>query len=347
MWLKRRDFVLSAAATASAGLIWSGQRRGAQAQEAPPETTKVTLDKNPSICVMPEYVVEELLAAEVITHVDYVITDTGPLLSEAIASGQIDLAVHFSGPVILALDRGTKVTMLAGVHVGCFELFAKGGINSVADLKGKSVGVSELRSGPHVFLSAMASLVGLDPAKDINWVTSVEPKPIELFLDGKVDAFLGFPPEPQHLRGAGRQSCDRQQRAGPAMVPIFLLHADGQPRIHPDEAERTPSAWCARCCGRPISASARRLRSRGRSWTEARAPNYDDALQTLSDVPYGKWRDYDPEDTIRFYALRLHEAGMIKSSPDSDHRQGRRLALPARGEEGTRVMMTRELCVRT
>jgi len=32
-------------------------------------------------------------------------------------------------------------------------------------------------------------------------------------------------------------------------------------------------------------------------------------------VPYAKWRDYDPEDTIRFYALRLHEAGMIKSSP--------------------------------
>ena len=29
-----------------------------------------------------------------------------------------------------------------------------------------------------------------------------------------------------------------------------------------------------------------------------------------------KWREYDPEDTIRFYALRLREAGMIKSSPN-------------------------------
>jgi NitT/TauT family transport system substrate-binding protein len=43
--------------------------------------------------------------------------------------------------------------------------------------------------------------------------------------------------------------------------------------------------------------------------------NYDYALQTLKDIPYGKWREYDPEDTIRFYALRLHEAGMIKHSP--------------------------------
>jgi NitT/TauT family transport system substrate-binding protein len=42
---------------------------------------------------------------------------------------------------------------------------------------------------------------------------------------------------------------------------------------------------------------------------------YDYALQTLGEVPYDKWREYDAEDSIRFYALRLHEAGMIKSSP--------------------------------
>ncbi len=42
---------------------------------------------------------------------------------------------------------------------------------------------------------------------------------------------------------------------------------------------------------------------------------YDYALQTLKDMPYEKWREYDAEDTMRFYALRLHEAGMIKSSP--------------------------------
>ena len=45
-------------------------------------------------------------------------------------------------------------------------------------------------------------------------------------------------------------------------------------------------------------------------------PRYDYAFQALSELPYGKWRDYDPEDTIRFYALRLHEAGLIKSTPN-------------------------------
>jgi NitT/TauT family transport system substrate-binding protein len=40
------------------------------------------------------------------------------------------------------------------------------------------------------------------------------------------------------------------------------------------------------------------------------------ALQTMKDVPYGRWREYDSEDTVRFYALRLHEIGMIESSPN-------------------------------
>jgi len=194
MLTTRRDLVLAAATSAAAGLIWSGARRAARTQEAWPETTRVTLAKSPSLCVMPQYVIDELLADEGITEVDYVVTDAGPLLSEAIASGQINFSLQFSGPLILAIDRGAKVTMLAGVHVGCFELFAKDGINSIADLKGRSVGITALESSNHVFLSAMAALVGLDPAKDINWVTSAEPKPIELFLDGGSTLFSAFRP---------------------------------------------------------------------------------------------------------------------------------------------------------
>jgi NitT/TauT family transport system substrate-binding protein len=45
-------------------------------------------------------------------------------------------------------------------------------------------------------------------------------------------------------------------------------------------------------------------------------PRYDYALQTLRELPYAKWRDYDAEDTVRFYSLRLREAGMIRSNPN-------------------------------
>jgi len=39
-------------------------------------------------------------------------------------------------------------------------------------------------------------------------------------------------------------------------------------------------------------------------------------MQTMREVPYARWRDYDTEDTVRFYALRLKEAGLIKSTPN-------------------------------
>jgi NitT/TauT family transport system substrate-binding protein len=52
------------------------------------------------------------------------------------------------------------------------------------------------------------------------------------------------------------------------------------------------------------------------------AKRYDYALQVMKELPYGKWREYDPEDTVRFYALRLHEIGMIKTTPQKLIAQG-------------------------
>jgi NitT/TauT family transport system substrate-binding protein len=42
----------------------------------------------------------------------------------------------------------------------------------------------------------------------------------------------------------------------------------------------------------------------------------------MKDVPCAKWRNYDPEDAIRFYALRLNEIGTIKSNPKKIIAQG-------------------------
>jgi len=45
--------------------------------------------------------------------------------------------------------------------------------------------------------------------------------------------------------------------------------------------------------------------------------DYGVALRVMQQVPYGHWREYDPEDTVRFYALRLQEVGMIRSGPNT------------------------------
>jgi ABC-type nitrate/sulfonate/bicarbonate transport system substrate-binding protein len=47
-----------------------------------------------------------------------------------------------------------------------------------------------------------------------------------------------------------------------------------------------------------------------------RTDQYDYALQSLRELPNTNWRDYDPEDTIRFFSLRLHEAGIVKANPN-------------------------------
>ena len=103
----------------------------------------------------------------------------------------------------------------------------------------------------------MAALVGLDPAKDINWVTSAEPKPIDLFLDGKVDAFLGFPPEPQRLRAQGVSHVIVNSAQDRPWSQYFCCMLAGNPdfvRTKPNTAKSVVRA----IFGRPISASASR-----------------------------------------------------------------------------------------
>jgi NitT/TauT family transport system substrate-binding protein len=126
--------------------------------------------------------------------------DSGVPLSRALGRGEVDFTANYALAHVVAIDAGEPITIVGGEHLGCFELFASGGIRSVTDLKGKNVGVPSLGSSPHLFLSAIVAYVGLDPLKDIHWIVTSSIKPMELYADGKIDAFLGFPPEPQHLR---------------------------------------------------------------------------------------------------------------------------------------------------
>jgi NitT/TauT family transport system substrate-binding protein len=163
------------------------------------ETTSVRLPKFLSICVSPQYAAEELLRAEGFTDIRYVDTPASAV-AEAIGQDRLDFGLNYAALLLPAIDGSEPITVLAGVHVGCFELFARDGIRNVADLKGGSVGLQDWGSAAHVLVALMAAHVGLDPARDIRWVTDPSVKPIEQFIEGKIDAFMGFPPQPQDLR---------------------------------------------------------------------------------------------------------------------------------------------------
>ncbi len=307
----RRRFLATFSSAGAAGLLGCPN---SNAQEAPPETTTIRLVKSPSLCSAPQYVATELLHAEGFTDVRYVISDSGLNQSKAIARGEVDLSLHFSSPLLIAIDAGERITIVGGVHVGCFELFATERIRTIADLKGRTVGVQDFGASTHVFISTMAAHVGLDPVKDINWVTSPTVAPMELFADGKIDAFLGFPPEPQELRARNIGHVVVNSSVDRPWSQYFCCMLAGNRdfiRKNPVATKRVLRAILKStdlCVSDPLG-TARRMVEGGF------AMRYDYALQTLKEVPYNKWREYDPEDTMRFYALRLREAGMIKSSP--------------------------------
>jgi NitT/TauT family transport system substrate-binding protein len=103
------------------------------------------------------------------------------------------------------------------------------------------------------------------------------------------------------------------------VVTVFLLHACGKSRVRTQASNRNQTS------------APRDLESRGflrgrperaaRMVAERGYP-YEYALQTMREIRYAKWREYDPEDAVRFYALRLHEAGIIKSNPKKIIAQG-------------------------
>jgi len=160
----------------------------------------------------------------------------------------------------------------------------------------------------------MAAQVGLDPTKDIRLVADPAVNPLELFADGKIDAFLGFPPEPQELRARHAGHVIVSTAVDRPWSQYFCCLLEGNReyvRKYPVATKRVVRAIlkAADLCAAEPARAARQLVD------GAFTPRYDYALQTLSELPYDKWREYDAEDTIRFYALRLHEAGMIKASP--------------------------------
>jgi len=312
MTQNRRRFLATLSSVGAAGLVGASHSSG---QEAPLETTTVRLAKITGTCIAPQYLAEEFLRLEGFTDVKYVLSDAGVGQSQSIARGEVDFSMNFAAPLVISIDTGEPITIIAGVHPGCFELFGNERIRGIADLKGKSVGVQGLGGSPHVFLAAMAAHVGLDPLKDINWVTDQSTTPKELFAQGKIDAFLGFPPEPQEMRARKIGRVIVSSAIDRPWSQYFCCMLAGNKefiRKHPVATKRVLRAIlkATDLCASEPARVAQHIVDAGFT------PRYDYALQALKEIPYMKWRDYDPEDTIRFYALRLREIGMIKSSPN-------------------------------
>jgi NitT/TauT family transport system substrate-binding protein len=332
MTQSRRDFLASLSAAGAAGALGA---KTSLADEGPPETTTIRIrveDAPPlvvsgvaenALCTAPLYITEDLLRAEGFTDIRYVLVKGGPPYTQAFERHEIDFGLRFAPGAVRYLDAGVPMTVLAGVHPGCFQLFVHEPIRAISDLKGKKVGYNEARgASEELYVSTMAAHVGLDPQNDINWVTTDDvASPIELFVQGKIDAYLAFVPEFPELRARklGHVLVDMaMDRPWSQYYCCMLVGHTDFVRQYPVATKRAMRAIlkATDLCATEPERAARQLIEGGF------AQHYDIALQTLTDVPYNVWRELDPEDSLRFYALWLHEFGEINATPNEIIAQG-------------------------
>jgi NitT/TauT family transport system substrate-binding protein len=194
----RREFLRTATLVGTGVLL--GFPSETHANEPPPETKRIRIPQTASTCRTPEWMAEELLRSEGFSDIQYVPIQGTLALQRSLASGEADIGAHFAAPVILRLEAGDPIVIVGGEHVGCFELLGSERIRTIRDLKGRAVAVPELDPAPYAFLASMISYVGLNPRKDINWVKHRAGEAMQLLAEGKIDAYLGFPTEPQAFR---------------------------------------------------------------------------------------------------------------------------------------------------
>lgn len=308
----RRQFGLTLAGAGAVGLLTPSR---ALAADPPPETKTIRLKKSFAICFAPYYVVEAFLHAEGFEDVQYVDAEHTAKSARMMDAGELDFDLDFAGQLVHDVDNDRQIVALGGLHVGCYELFAREPIRTISDLKGKRVGINDFHWGEHLYISIMAAYVGLDPKRDIEWVTRKAGSPLEQFVAGETDAFLGFPPEPQMLRARGHDRVILNTVLDHPWSQYFCCVMFGNRawvRDHPVTVKRFLRSMykASEFCTADPEQAAQRLVDGGY------AKRYDFALETIQTIPYDLWHEYDVEDTMRFFALRMYDAGMLKNNPN-------------------------------
>ena len=229
--------------------------------------------------------------------------------------GRADFTQDSAESLLPSVDSGGSTIALAGIHVGCYELFATDGIQNIRDLRGRKIAIQAYMAPHHMFMASMLGYVGIDPRKDVKWI--IGPSGVDaitMYLDGKADAYLAFAPQGYLLREKKAGHVILNTAVDRPWSQYFCCMVVGHREYlakYPVATKRALRAFlkATDLCERDPQRAARMLVDRG---FESR---YQVALAVLKELSYSRWREANPEDTLRFHALRLHEAKLIKTTP--------------------------------
>jgi len=292
--------------------------------DPPPETTTIRLSKNTSNPRWaPFYLAEPFLAAEGFTDVQYIDVPPGSGTSgggfQQIAAGEVDITLHMASSVTVAADADDRLVVLAGVHNSVFELFGNERVQSLRDLKGKRIWILKRDDPTDWVYSQMAALlayVGIDLEHEVEFVEVTFADAVSQIVDGTIDAWLATRPYSTATRNANIGHVVVDGPMDPPWSQYFGLMATGNRDFvekHPAATKRALRAIlkAADVCAREPERAARYIVDKGLTPFA-----YEQALDAITGVSFAAWREFNPEDTVRFYALRFREAGLVKSRPD-------------------------------
>ena len=158
--------------------------------------------------------------------------------------------------------------------------------------------------------------MGIDLEKDVEFVELSVADVLPRFLEGAIDAFLAWRPISTALRNANIGHVFLDALTDPPWSQYFGSMATANRDFvekHPAAAKRALRAIlkATDVCAREPERVARYLIEKGFTTLP-----YDQVLDGIPGLSYAVWREFNPEDTVRFNALRLRDAGLVKSTPD-------------------------------
>jgi NitT/TauT family transport system substrate-binding protein len=221
---------------------------------------------------------------------------------------------------------------LAGLHSGCYELWAGPSIRSIGDLRGKTIAVrrTDLSDVYYAFFATLLGYGGIDPGKDVHFLAAGTGASMNAaFIEGRADAVLAgasqgpmfgrLPKSPGHVILATMTDKPWSQ-----YLCCNLVANRDWARQNPIATKRVTRAL--------LRATDRAAKDPGRAAHDAVAAAHDTVTaggfddesllrETIAMCTYN-WRELDPEETLRFFALRLGDAKLITSTPQQLIAQG-------------------------
>ena len=321
----RRQLLLRTLATGATvvggGAFWacaqpSDIAKGTAKELPPPETTTLRIVMPPE-CDPGIWLAKDYLRDEGFTDVRYVAT---PFTTRRwLTGGLADLAPAHPEFMVATIDAGLPLTVLAGLHTGCLEVWVDGSIAKISDLRGRriSVRVADMSDQFFAFFAALLGFVGIDANKDVHFIEAGidnYPGMVASFTEGRADAVLAGGSEGPKMR--------RQKARGHVILDTMMHTPWSQYECchlvaNRDWVRQNPVA-VKRATRAVIRATDSAAKDHARAAHDAVAGGYprDESLiiETMAMCTYN-WRVVDPEDTLTFFGLRLAAAKLIKSTP--------------------------------